>query len=191
VLVLALRAPAQGVDLRVGATANYGTTNEFGVGPRLELGFAPYLPQLRLVWDFHQYFNSTVYNDVDGLVVESSSWDAGFHVVYDIVTFPVGQGVTLYGGAGGMYTDRNYDHWLKRSDEEISDSDLRNRYDKLQTLEDKYQDDSGASFALTLGTTFATGWTVIPFLEARYTFGVVDEFMMAGGILFSTGTGAE
>ena len=62
---------------------------------------------------------------------------------------------------------------------------------KLQRLEDKYRSDSGASFALTVGSTFNTGWTVIPFVEARYTIGVVDELTLAAGILFSTGLGAE
>ena len=190
VLVVTLHAPARALDLRLGANANYGTTNDFGVGPRVELDFGDAAPGLRLAGDFHQYFDTNVYNDVDGLVVESSCWDAGFHVVYDISTVPVGLGATLYAGAGAVYAKRSYDHWLKRSAEEITDSELRNRYDKLQTLQEKYKDDSGVSFALTVGSTFATGWTVIPFVEARYTVGVVDEFMLAAGILFSTGTGA-
>ena len=35
--------------------------------------------------------------------------------------------------------------------------------------------DKGVSVALSVGSTFNTGWTVIPFVEARYTIGVVDE----------------
>ena len=191
VLVLALRAPAQGLDLRVGANANYGTTNAFGVGPRLELDFADYAPGLRLAWDYHYYFDNGVYSDIDGLVVESRTWDTGLHVVYDVATVPVAEGATLYAGAGVLYAKRNYDHWLKRSAAEIPDSELRNRHDKLLTLQEKYKDDAGASFALSFGSTFATGWTVLPFVEARYSFGVVDELLLAAGILFSTGSGAR
>ena len=191
VLVLALHAPARGLDLRVGGNVNYGTTNEFGLGPRVELDFGEYAPGLRLAWDYHQFFDTNVYGDVDGLVVESRSWDTGLHVLYDFATIPIAQGATLYGGAGVLYAKRTYDHWLGRSAEEITDSELRSRYDKLLTLQEKYRDDSGASFALTVGSTFATGWTVIPFVEARYTFGVVDELLMAAGLLFSTGLGAQ
>jgi hypothetical protein len=190
-LVLALHAPAQGLDLRAGVNANFGTTNDFGVGPRVELDFGEYAPGLRIAGDYHKFFDSEVYNDVDGLVVESSSWDAGFHILYDFATVPIAEGATLYAGAGVIYAKRNYDHWLKRSAEEIPDSELRNRYDKLLTLQEKYKDDSGASLALTVGSTFNTGWTVIPFVEARYTIGVVDELMLALGILFSTGSGAK
>lgn len=191
VLVLALHAPAQGMDLRIGGNVNYGTTNEFGLGPRVELDFGDYVPGLRLAWDYHKYFDTNVYSEVDGLVVESRAWDTGLHVVYDFATVPIAQGATLYGGAGVLYAKRTYDHWLEHSAEEIPDSELRSRHDKLLTLQEKFRDDSGASFALTVGSTFITGWTVIPFVEARYTFGVVDELLMAAGILFSTGSGSE
>ena len=190
-LVLTLQAPARAIDVRIGANANYGTENKFGVGPRVELDFGEYAPGLRIAGDLHKFFDSEVYNDVDGLVVESNSYDYGVHILYDFATVPIAEGANLYAGAGVIYAKRNYDHWLKRSAEDISDSDLRNRYDKLPTLQEKYQDDSGASLALTVGSTFNTGWTVIPFVEARYTIGVVDELMVALGILFSTGSGAK
>jgi hypothetical protein len=193
VLVLALQAQvqAQGLDLRVGATANLGTSNDFGVGPRVELDLDDYVPGLRLAADYHKYFDSQVYSDVDGLAVESSSWDAGFHILYDIATIAIAEGATLYAGAGVLYAKRHYDHWLKPALEELPADEVVNRYGKLQKLQDQYLSDSGASVALTVGSTFNTGWTVIPFVEARYTIGVVDELMVAAGILFSTGLGSD
>jgi len=188
-LVLAFHAPAQALDLRVGASVNYGTSNDFGVGPRVELDFGDYVPGLRLAGDYHKFFDSHVYNDVDGLAVESNSWDAGFHVLYDFTTLAIAEGATLYVGAGMLYAKRHYDHWLQPAAEEITDGEIRNRYGKLQKLQEQYTSDSGVSFALTVGSTFSTGWTVIPFVEARYTIGIVDELMIAAGILFSTGSG--
>lgn len=190
-LVLALHAPAQGLDLRVGANVNYGTANDFGIGPRVELDFGDYVPGLRLAGDYHKFFDSHVYGDIDGLAVESNAWDAGFHVLYEFATLPIGEGAGLYAGAGVLYAKRDYDHWLKPATADITDGELRNRYGKLKSLEEKYKGDSGASFALTVGSTFATGWTVIPFVEARYTIGVVDELLIAAGILFSTSGGAQ
>lgn len=190
-LVLVIHAPAQAIDLRVGANVNYGTSNDFGIGPRVELDFSDYVPGLRLAGDYHKFFDSHVYGDIDGLAVESNAWDTGLHVLYEFATVPIGEGAGLYAGAGVLYAKRQYDHWLKPDTEEITDADLRGRYDNLKLLEDKYKGDSGVSFALTVGSTFATGWTVIPFVEARYTIGVVDELLLAAGILFSTGGAAE
>jgi hypothetical protein len=186
-LALTLCTPARALDLRLGANVNFGTSNDFGVGPRVELALGDLVPGLRLAADYHRFFDSGVYSDVDGLVVESSSWDAGVHVYYDLVTLPVAEGATIYAGGGLVYAKRSYDHWLKSADSAITDSDLRNRYDKLPTLQERYASDSGASFALTVGSTFNTGWTVIPYVEASYTIGVVDELMLAVGLLFSTG----
>lgn len=190
-LVLVIHAPAGAVDLRLGANVNYGTSNDFGIGPRVELDFSDYVPGLRLAGDYHKFFDSHVYGDIDGLAVESNAWDAGLHVLYEFATVPIGEGAGLYAGAGVIYAKRHYDHWLKPATADITDVELRSRYSKLQSLEDKYQADSGASFALTVGSTFATGWTVIPFVEARYTVGVVDELLLAAGILFSTGGAAQ
>ncbi len=190
-LVLSLHAPARGIELRVGATANYGTSNNFGVGPRLELDLGEYVPGLRLAGDYHKFFDSHIYSDLDKLAVESTAWDAGFHVLYDLTTVAIADGATLYAGAGVLYADRKYDHWIGAAAETITADDLFTRYGKLQKLQDKYKSDSGTSFALTVGSTFNTGWTVIPFVEARYTIGVVDEFMLAAGVLFSTGAGAK
>jgi len=190
-LVLTLNAPAHAVELRIGANANFGTANDFGVGPRVELGLGDLVPGLRLAADYHRFFDSNVYGDVDGLVVESSSWDAGVHVFYDLATVPIAEGATVYAGAGLLYAKRSYDHWLKSSGEVIKDTDLRTRYDKLSTLKERYPGDSGAGFALTVGSTFNTGWTVTPYVEATYTIGVVDELMLAVGILFSTGDGTR
>jgi hypothetical protein len=190
-LVLALQAPAQAVDLRIGGNVNFGTANDFGIGPRIELDLDDYVPGLRLAGDYHKFFDSHVYDDFDGLAVEANAWDAGFHVLYEFATLDIAEGAAVYAGAGVLYAKRNYDHWLKAAPEEITDAELRNRYGKLQRLEDKYRSDSGASFALTVGSTFNTGWTVIPFVEARYTIGVVDELMLSAGILFSTGSAAK
>jgi len=184
-LVLAGHTPAQCLDLRVGANANFGTANDFGVGPRVEYGLGDYVPGLRLAADFHKFFDSQVYNDVDGLTVESSSWDVGVHALYDITTFPVAEGATLYAGAGLLYAKRHYDHWQPTGGE-LTATELAIRDGKLQKLRNKYESASGASLALSVGSTFNTNWTVIPFVEARYTIGVVDELMLAVGILFST-----
>lgn len=185
VLVLAFRAPAQGLEVRVGANANFGTSSDFGVGPRVELGFGEYVPGLRLAADYHKFFPSGVYGDIDGLAVESDYWDAGVHVLYDLTTVDIAEGATIYAGGGLLYAKRNYDHSVPPPAEDgISADELT---DKLLRLQEKYQDDSGVSFALSVGSTFNTGWTVIPFVEARYTIGVVDELMVGGGILFSTG----
>jgi hypothetical protein len=188
-LVLALTAPAHALDLRIGANANFGTSNDFGVGPRVELALGDLVPGLRVAADYHKFFDANVYSDVDGLVVESSAWDAGLHVYYDLATLPVAEGATIYAGGGVVYAKRSYDHWLKSADSAITDGDLRNRYDKLPTLQERYASNSGASLALTVGSTFNTGWTVIPYVEATYTIGVVDELLLAVGILFSTGLG--
>lgn len=190
-LVLALHAPARALEVRVGATANFGTANDFGVGPRVELGLGDYVPGLRLAGDYHKFFDSNVYDDVDGLAVESHAWDAGFHVLYDFMTVDIAEGANIYAGAGLLYAKRTYDHWLPPAAEDLTDAELRNRYGKLQTLEQKYNSDSGTSLALTVGSTFNTGWTVIPFVEARYTIGIVDELTVAVGILFSTGATAQ
>lgn len=188
-LVLAFRAPAQGVDLRVGANVNYGASNDFGLGPRLELDFNDYVPGLRLAGDYHKFFASRVYNDIDELSVKSNSWDVGLHVLYDFTTVAISEGATLYAGAGVLYAKRSYDYSFPTAD--LTAAELLNRADKLKRLQEKYQRDSGASLALTVGSTFNTGWTVIPFVEARYTIGVVDELMVAAGLLFSTGLGAK
>lgn len=190
-LVLAFQAPAQAIDLRVGANVNYGTSNDFGIGPRVELDFSDYVPGLRLAGDYHKFFDSHVYGDIEGLTVESDAWDAGFHVLYEFATVPIAEGAGLYAGAGVLYAKRNYDHWLRPAPADITAEELRARNGRLQTLQEKYKSDSGASFALTVGSTFATGWTVIPFVEARYTIGVVDELLLAAGILFSTGGAAQ
>jgi hypothetical protein len=186
---LALAAPAQAVDLRFGANVNYGTSNNFGLGPRIELGVEEFVPGLRLAADYHKFFDHNVYSDVDGLAVESSAWDLGFQVLYDVTTVAVAEGATIYAGGGITYAKRSYDHWLKASSptDVFPDSELRNRYNKLLKLEDQYKDDSGIGVALIVGSTFNTGWTVIPYVEARYTIGTVDELLLAAGILFSTG----
>ena len=57
VLVLALQTPARALDVRLGVNANYGTENNFGVGPRLELDFNEYVPGLRVAGDFHKFFD--------------------------------------------------------------------------------------------------------------------------------------
>ncbi len=191
VLLLAFNAQAQGLDLRIGATANLGTSNNFGVGPRVEIDLDDYVPGLRVAADYHKFFDSSVYDDVDGLAVESRAWDAGLHVLYEFTTIAVGQGANLYAGAGLLFAKRTYDHGLQPADEDVTAAALLSRYNKLQTLQEKYQSDSGVSFALSVGSTFNTGWTVIPFVEARYTIGIVDELMVAAGIMFSTGLGAE
>ncbi|MHB8835308.1 MAG: hypothetical protein ACYC9Y_06335 [Candidatus Methylomirabilia bacterium] len=190
VLVLALQAPAHGLDLRVGANVNYGTANDFGLGPRVELDFNDYVPGLRLAGDYHKFFASRVYNDIDELSVKSNSWDVGLHVVYDFTTVAIAEGATLYAGAGVLYAKRSYDY-LQASTADLTAAELLNRAEKLKRLQEKYQGDSGASLALTVGSTFNTGWTVVPFVEARYTIGVVDELMVAAGLLFSTGLGAR
>lgn len=190
-LVLALQAPAHGLDLRVGANVNYGTANDFGLGPRVELDFNDYVPGLRLAGDYHKFFASRVYNDIDELSVKSSSWDVGLHVVYDFTTVAIAEGATLYAGAGVLYAKRSYDYSVQVATADLTAAELLNRDDKLKRLKEKYQGDSGAGLALTVGSTFNTGWTVVPFVEARYTFGVVDELMVAAGLLFSTGLGAE
>ena len=190
-LVLALHTPALAVDLRIGGNINYGTSNNVGIGPRLELEIGDIIPGLRLAADYHKFFDSHVYSDVDGLAVESSSWDAGFHILYDVTKVAIAEGANIYAGAGVMYAKRSYDHWLKTSTDAISDSELRNRYGKLQKLDEQYQSDKGMSVALTVGSTFNTGWTVLPYVEARYTIGVVDELLLSLGILFSTGGGAR
>jgi len=186
-VVLALHAPAQALDMRFGASANYGISNDFGVGPRLEVDLTEYVPGLRIAADVHRFFDSRVYSDIDGLSVVSSSWDTGLHVTYDFATVPILQGATLYGGLGIIYAERTYDHWLKNTGGSISDSELRARYDKLETLQGKYESGTGVGVALSLGSTFNTGWTVLPFVEGRYTIGVIDEFMLAAGIMFTTG----
>lgn len=191
VLVLALHAPARALDARIGAGANFGTANDFGVGARVELDLADYVPGLRLAGDYHRFFDAGAYGDVYGLAVESSSWDAGFHVLYDFRTVAVAEGATLYAGGGLLYAKRRYDLGLKTDPEEIPDAELRNRYDKLKQLEEKYRGTSGVGVALTVGSTFHTGWTVIPFVEARYTIGPVDELLLGAGILFSTGPAAR
>jgi hypothetical protein len=185
-LVLALGAPARAVDLRVGANANFGTADDFGVGPRVELDIGDYVPGLRFAVDYHRFFSANVYNDVDGLSVDSSAWDAGLHVLYDLATLPVAEGATIYAGGGVLYAKRSYDHAL-RAGEEISDAEFASRHAKLEKLQEKYVSDKGVGFALSVGSTFATGWTVVPFVEARYTIGVVDELVLAAGILFATG----
>lgn len=190
-LVLALHAPAQGLDLRVGGNLNWGTANDFGIGPRIEVDLKEYFPGLRLAGDYHRFFDSQVYSDVDGRVVEANSWDVGVHVLYDVARVSVAEGATIYAGIGVMYAKRNYDHWLGAAAEDISDDELRNRYSKLQALEADYDGASGVSVPLTVGSTFTTGWTVIPYVEARYTIGIVDELLLAAGILFSTGSGTE
>lgn len=190
-LVLALHAPSQALDLRLGGNVNFGTANDFGVGPRVELDLGSAVPGLRLAGDYHKFFDSRVYNDVDGLAVESNSWDAGFHVLYDVATVAIAEGATIYAGAGLTYAERTYDHWLRTSAETISDGELRNRYGKLQKLEEKYARGSGMNVALTVGSAFNTGWTVIPYVEARYTIGAVDELLLAAGLLFSTGSGTR
>jgi len=190
VLVLALQTPAQGFDVLVGANANFGSSNNFGVGPRVELGLGDYVPGLRLAADYHKFFDSQVYNDIDDLTVKSNSWDAGFHVLYDITTVDIGEGATLYAGAGVLFAKRHYDHWQPTA-EGLTADELLIRSGKLQKLENKYNSDSGASLALSVGSTFNTGWTVIPFVEVRYTIGVVDELMAAAGLLFSTGAGTQ
>jgi len=182
-LVLAFHAPAQGLDLRAGGNVNFGTANDFGVGPRVELDIGEALPGLRLAVDYHKFFDSSVYSDINGLAVESKSWDVGFHILYDVATVPLAEGATIYVGAGLLYVKRSYDHWLKSSEAYISDGDLKK-------LEADYQSNSGMSGALLVGSTFNTGWTVIPYVEARYTIGVIDELMLSAGILFSTGGGA-
>jgi hypothetical protein len=189
-MVLSLHTPAQGFDLRVGASANFGTANNFGVGPRVEFGLGDYVPGLRLAADYHRFFDSQVYDDVDGLTVESSAWDAGFHVLYDVTTIAIADGATLYAGAGVLYAKRHYDHWQPTT-EGLTAAEVSSRAGNLQKLEDKYKSDLGASLALSVGSTFNTGWTVVPFVEARYTIGVVDELMLAAGLLFSTGGGAQ
>jgi hypothetical protein len=191
VLVLGLNAPAQGLDLRIGANANFGTSNDFGVGPRVELDVADYVPGLRLAVDYHKFFLSDVYGDIDGLAVKSDAWDAGLHVLYDLATVAIAEGATIYAGGGLLYAERSYDHSLRPATEEISADELVSRNGKLAKLQEKYKSNSGVSLALTVGSTFNTGWTVIPFVEARYTIGVVDELMLAAGILFSTGMGAQ
>jgi len=190
-LVLAFHTPAQGVDLRVGGNVNFGTSNDFGIGPRVELDFDDYVPALRLVVDYHKFFDSSVYSDIEGLTVESNAWDAGFHVLYEFATVPIAEGAGLYAGAGVLYAKRHYDHWLPPATAETTSEELLARNSRLQTLQEKYQSDSGMSFALTVGSTFNTGWTVIPFVEARYTIGVVDELLLAAGLLFSTGGGTR
>lgn len=189
VLVLALGAQVQAVELRIGGSANLGTSNDFGVGPRLELDLGDYVPGLRFAGDFHKFFDSDVYSDVDGLKVESNAWDAGIHVLYDFATVDIAEGATLYAGAGLLYAKRNYDHWLEPATGEITDGELRNRYGKLQKLEEQYKNGSGAGLALTVGGSFKTGWTVTPFVEARFTTGTVNELMLAAGLLFATGSG--
>jgi hypothetical protein len=190
VLVLALQTPAQGFELRVGANANFGTTNDFGVGPRVELGLGDYVPGLRLAADYHKFFDSSAYGDIDGLTVESNSWDVGFHALYDVTTIGVGEGATLYAGAGLLYAKRHYDHW-QPSTTDLTAAERESRSAKLDKLRSKYKSDSGASLALSVGSTFNTGWTVIPFVEARYTIGVVDELMVTAGLFFSTDLGAK
>lgn len=184
-LALAITAPAQALDLRVGGNVNFGTDNDFGVGPRIELEINDYVPGLRLVADYHRFFKSNVYSDISGLAVESSSWDVGFHVLYDVATVPVGEGATIYVGAGMLYAERSYDHWLKASEGYVTDVDLG------QKLMNDYKSASGVSGALIVGSTFNTGWTVIPYVEARYTIGVIDELMLSAGLLFSTGGGGQ
>lgn len=192
VLVLALHAPAQGLDLRIGANANFGTTNDFGVGPRVELDFAEYVPGLRLAGDYHKFFRSNAYEDiVDDLAVESDSWDVGVHVLYDVATVAIAEGATIYVGGGLLYASRDYDHWLQPATAEDTAEQLLIRNGKLRELQEKYRDDKGVGLALSVGSTFSTGWTVTPFVEARYTIGVVDELMLGAGILFSTGGGAQ
>lgn len=185
VLVLVVQTPARGFDLRAGANANFGTTNDFGVGPRVEFVPGDYLPGLRFAADYHFFFDSRTYKDVDGLTVDSHSWDAGFHVLYDLTTLAIAEGATLYAGAGMLYAKRHY-KYRQPSAEGITADELLHHSENLNKLKEKYQSASGASIALTVGSTFDTGWTVIPFVEARYTFGVVDELMLAVGILFST-----
>lgn len=189
-LFLVTCTPALASDLRIGATANFGTANDFGVGPRIEFGLEEYVPGLRLAADVHRFFDSRVYNDIDKFTVESNSWDGGFHVLYDLATLSIAEGATLYAGAGVLYAKRNYEH-LQPSPEGISADELQRRVIKLQELKKKYEGDSGASFALSVGSTFNTGWTVIPFVEARYSIGVIDELSLAAGLLFSTGSGTR
>lgn len=191
VLVLAFRTPAQGVDARLGANVNFGTANDFGIGPRVELDFNDYVPGLRLAGDYHKFFDSSVYNDIDELSVKSKSWDVGLHVIYDFTTVPIAEGATLYAGAGVLYAKRDYDYSFQAAAADLTDAEKLSRADKLQRLQEKYQGDSGASLALTVGSAFNTGWTVIPFVEARYTIGVVDELMVTAGLLFSTGGGSK
>ena len=186
-VVLALHAPAQAIDLRIGGNLNYGTSSDVGIGPRIELGLEDYVPGLRLAADYHKFFDSEAYGDINGLTVDASSWDLGLHILYDFTTLAIAVGATLYAGAGLLYADRTYDHSLKPTNGVASAED----YDSFNQLQEKYQSDSGASLALTVGSTFNTGWTVVPFVEARYTIGVVDELMLAVGILFSTGMGAK
>lgn len=194
VLVLACHAPARALDLRVGANANYGTSDKFGLGPRAELDLGEYVPGLRLVGDYHKFFESGVYDsrvsdDLDGITVKSSSWDAGFHVTYDFSKVGIGEGASLYAGAGILYVRRQYDHWLQLpAGGGPVDEQTAAKYAELQN---KYSDDKGIGWALTVGSTFSTGWTVLPFVEARYTNGVVDEIMLALGLLFTTGPSSK
>lgn len=183
-LVLAFHTPAQGVDLRVGGNVNFGTANDFGVGPRVELDINDYVPGLRLAADYHKFFDANVYGDINGLTAESSSWDVGFHALYDVATLPIGEGATIYVGGGLLYAERSYDIWVKSYNAYVSDGEVRG-------LEEKYKSATGVSGALIVGSTFNTGWTVIPYVEARYTIGVIDELMLSAGLLFSTGGGAR
>lgn len=185
VLVLTLHAPARGVDLSFGANVNLCTENNFGLGPRVEVGLGEYVPGLRLAADYHKFFESEVYSDIEGRVVKANAWDLGIHVIYDFAKIDVLEGATLYVGAGLLHAERRYDHWQELTTDGVAADE------SFQKLQEKYESDSGTSFALTVGSTFNTGWTVHPFVEARYTIGVVDELMVAAGLLFSTGLGSK
>lgn len=155
-------------QFRIGAQASLAQDTDIGIGPRVEIGFVPAIPGLAVVGSFDYFFPGNL--AIEGVSASSDVdyWEINANLIYGF-DLPDAPGVELYFGGGLNVSRIDGRIAVGENVEEASDTNL--------------------GLNLVGGTKFPlTGIT--PFVELRLElkgddpFGVEDQFVVAGGILF-------